>query len=428
MWPKDIRPWRKWHRWIGAVAAIFFMSTGVTGIWLECVRFFGEEEQLRETLREKVSRVSTQTPSAEFAASLSSALQSAAVRAGAQPLDKIVWQMKGDSPTISFYFGKTDTLRPRRLDVDANTGAVQKEADYEDDSLILRLHSGEAFGDGGMLVGIAWGLALIVMTLTGLVIYWRMRKPGATGLRRVFFTLALACLLYGRAQADSPFVTDDPEFSPGWEIKLGMAAERNSGGATWTAPVLDLNYAVVPNLRLNLTLAGRTVTPDDGKAETGIADTELKVKWRFIDADPDTWRPSVGIAPKVFFPTADEGRGLGDGIWRAQLPLQFGKTVGHFYDFAEVGYQHAFDDNLDDVMYYGVGILYSFNPHIALGTEIFGTMPTKHKEDHQLLTSLGAVYTFSKNFSLKASISHVLRGESRGGPSPGGVFYLVWNF
>ena len=39
---------RKWHRWIGLVAGIFFISTAFTGVWLECERFFGEEEALRE--------------------------------------------------------------------------------------------------------------------------------------------------------------------------------------------------------------------------------------------------------------------------------------------------------------------------------------------------------------------------------------------
>ena len=207
-----------------------------------------------------------------------------------------------------------------------------------------------------------------------------------------------------------------------------MTAEHNTGGNTWTAPVLDLNYAVVPNVRLNLTLAGRTLEPVGGPSVFGFADTEFKVKWRFVDADTNSWLPSIGIAPKAFFPTSDKDRGLGDGVYRAQLPLQFGKTIGRFYNWGEVGYQMAFDKKASDVAYYGIGTLYCFNSHFALGTEIYGYTPIDDRQNHQWITSLGAVYTFNEHWALKASISRTLRDESRGGPNPSGVFYLVWNF
>ena len=58
---------RKWHRWIGLVAAGFFLLAAFTGIWLECVRFFGEDEALREKLRDTVSPVSAKTPPGDMA-------------------------------------------------------------------------------------------------------------------------------------------------------------------------------------------------------------------------------------------------------------------------------------------------------------------------------------------------------------------------
>ena len=113
----------------------------------------------------------------------------------------------------------------------------------------------------------------------------------------------------------------------------------------------------------------------------GFADTEFKIKWRFVDADTNSWLPSIGIAPKAFFPTSDKDRGLGDGVWRAQLPLQFGKTIGRFYNFAEAGYQMAFDKKASDVAYHGLGTLYNFNSHLALGTEVFGYIPPCSKKE-----------------------------------------------
>jgi hypothetical protein len=49
------------------------------------------------------------------------------------------------------------------------------------------LYSGEAFGDWGLVLSTAWGLALVVLLGTGLAIDLAMRKPGQNGWRRVFW-------------------------------------------------------------------------------------------------------------------------------------------------------------------------------------------------------------------------------------------------
>ncbi len=417
---------RKWHRWIGLPAGICLLLTAFTGVWLECERFFGEEEALREKVRDLASKHTAKTPAFAIEEKLSAARAAVAAKFPDAPLDKIQLQLKGDEPTATFILGSKDA---RKVVVNLLTAAITKEDSYEEDSLILRLHSGEAFGDGGMVVWMFVGVSLFAMIVSGFVIYFKMKPKNATGLRRIFWAAAFTLTLGTAAsRADSPFYTDDPEFSPGWEIKYGFTAEHNYGGNVWSAPVLDLNYAVIPQVRLNLTLAGRILEPRTGPSVMGFADTEFKIKWRFVDADTNSWLPSIGIAPKAFFPTSDEDRGLGDGVYRAQLPLQFGKTIGRFYHFAEVGYQVAFDKKASDVGYYGVGTLYNFNSHFALGTEIYGYTPIDDHQNHQWLTTLGAIYAFNEHWALKASISRTLVDERKGGPNPSGVFYLVHNF
>ena len=417
---------RKWHRWIGLPAGIFLLVTAFTGVWLECERFFGEEEAVREKVRDLASKHTPKSPAFAIEEKLTAARASVAIKHPDSPLDKIQLQLKGDEPTATFYLGGKDG---RKVVINLLTGTIVKEDSYDDDSFILKLHSGEALGDGGMVIYMFVGVALFTLIITGFIIYWKMKPTNTTGLRRVFWLFAFTLSFVSKsARADSPFYTDDPEFSPGWEIKYGMTAEQNTGGNVWTAPILDVNYEVVPRVRLDLTLAGRTLEPVGGTSVFGFADTEFKVKWRWVDADTNSWLPSIGIAPKVFLPTSDKDRGLGDGVWRAQLPLQFGKTIGRFYNFAEVGYQMAFKPHVSDVAYYGVGTLYSFNSHFALGTEVFGWTPMLDKKNHQVLTTLGAVYAFNEHWAIKASISRTLRDETRGGPNPAGVFYLVHNF
>jgi uncharacterized iron-regulated membrane protein len=40
--------WRKWHRWIGAVAALFLTFASITGVIVAVTEFFGEDEARRE--------------------------------------------------------------------------------------------------------------------------------------------------------------------------------------------------------------------------------------------------------------------------------------------------------------------------------------------------------------------------------------------
>jgi hypothetical protein len=425
---------RKIHRWLGVPAAIFLLLASFTGVWLECVKFFGAEEIERERIRDLTSSVTSQSVGAEFGDSFDKARVAAAARAGAQPLDKIVWQLKGDAPTITFFFGPKGQQTGRRIAVHARTGEVLSVEDYAEDSLILRLHSGEAFGDGGMVLGMVWGTLLFALTVTGIIIYFRMkpRNPRIprTGIRKVFWAFAGALIFSSgeSANADSPFFTDDPLFSPGWEIKLGVTGEQNNSGDVLTGPILDINYAIIPTVRLDLTMAGVGIDPDSGPSVYGFGTTDFKVKWRFLEEDPQGWFPAVSIAPKVTIPTASTNRGLSDGIWRAQLPIEFGKTIGEWYHFTEAGYQWAFDDSASDVAFWGVGTLYNFNKHFAAGAELYGLIPLEQKEAHTFAATLGAVYAFNANWSLKASISHSLRDDTQPGPRPLGQFYVVWNF
>jgi hypothetical protein len=428
---KNMLNMRKVHRWLGVPAAIFLLLASFTGVWLEYVKFFGAEETERERIRDLVSPVTAQSVGAEFGVSFDKVQAAAAARAGAQPLDKIVWQLKGEAPSVAFFFGPQGQQTARRIVVGARTGEIISVEEYAEDSFILRLHSGEAFGDGGMVLGMIWGTLLFALTVTGIIVYFRMKpRTPRTGIRKVFWAFAGALLFSSKetAKADSPFFTDDPLFSPGWEFKLGMVAEHNVSGDVLTGPIIDINYAIIPTVRLDLTMAGVGLYPDTGPNVYGFGTTDFKVKWRFLEEDLQSWCPALSVSPKVTIPTASTDRGLSDGFWRAQLPIEIGKTFGGWYHYAEAGYLWAFDSSATDAAFGGIATLYTFNKHFAAGTELYTVVPLDSSNDYTLLATLGAVYTFNANWSLKASISQSLRDDTQPGPRPVGQFYVVWNF
>jgi uncharacterized iron-regulated membrane protein len=182
------RFWRKWHRWIGFPAAIFLIFAATTGVLVAITEFFGEEERLREATRDLVSPVTDVSPSDAWSAPIARSLAATARVSPDAPIDKIEVQFKGPAPTVTIFTGKPGGGEDRKLVFNANSGELLSNETYADKPFLYRLHSGEAFGDGGLVVAMFWGTALAVLGVTGLIIYWSMRgHRHLAGVKRVFW-------------------------------------------------------------------------------------------------------------------------------------------------------------------------------------------------------------------------------------------------
>jgi uncharacterized iron-regulated membrane protein len=179
--------WRKWHRWVGFAAAPFLLFAALTGIIAGVAEMTSEDEEAREKARERVSEVKLPAAPAAVSEPITRALANAAGKADGAPVDRVAIDFKADPPTVTVYLGKPTGGEDRKLVYDARSGEFLREEAYEDKPFLTRLHSGEAFGDGGLLLGTAWGLALLVLLVSGLVIYLAMRKPDRKGLGKLFW-------------------------------------------------------------------------------------------------------------------------------------------------------------------------------------------------------------------------------------------------
>jgi len=179
--------WRQWHRWIGFPATIFLLWAATTGFLVAFTEFFGAEEALRERTRDLVSPVTVQSPATAWADPVARAVAAVGARSPGAPIDRVELRFKGDQPTVTVYTGRPTGGEDRKYVVDARTGRIVAEEAYADKPLLYRLHSGEAFGDGGLVMAMGWGLALAALTISGLILWWRLRRRDATGIRRVFW-------------------------------------------------------------------------------------------------------------------------------------------------------------------------------------------------------------------------------------------------
>ncbi len=179
--------WRKWHRWIAFPASAFLLFASVTGVVVAMTEFFGEEEALREATRDIVSPVKTDSPGASWQEPIARALAAAARDAPGAPVDRVQIQFKGTPATVSVFLGKPGGGEDRRLVFDAASGALIKIDSYVDKPLVHRIHSGEAFGDGGLVFAMLWGTVLAFLTVSGFVIYLTMRRRNPVGIQKVFW-------------------------------------------------------------------------------------------------------------------------------------------------------------------------------------------------------------------------------------------------
>ena len=98
-------------------------------------------------------------------------------------------------------------------------------------------------------------------------------------------------------RAGPPFVTDDPEpvDYQHWEFYIASQDAKMGGDWSGTAPHFELNYGVVPDVQLHLIAPLAYDVPPAGSAHYGYGDTELGVKFRFIQET--NYLPQVGIFP-----------------------------------------------------------------------------------------------------------------------------------
>lgn len=181
---------RQFHRWLGIGAAVLFLLVSGTGVALQYQQIFGSEEVAKEAAASLVSPLSLGKPISVDPVALDRARALLLTRYGNRPIAEIDWQIKASTPALVFHL---DGTNPRKVTVSVVTGAsISDEPDGED--WLIRLHSGEIFGDGGKFLGLLWGLGLVAMTLTGVWLYikmYRARQKGSasqlTGWRRYFW-------------------------------------------------------------------------------------------------------------------------------------------------------------------------------------------------------------------------------------------------
>lgn len=235
------------------------------------------------------------------------------------------------------------------------------------------------------------------------------------------WALSTLLLVPAIAVAGPPYITDDPEpvEHRHWEVYL--ASQNFAGcGAHWTgtAPHVEVNYGVLPNVQLHVIAPLVYDAPGGGPVHYGYGDTELGVKWRFIEEGD--WVPMVGTFPLVELPTGNAAQGLGTGFTQVFVPLWLQKSFGPWTTYGGGGYWVNPGEGNRNYWFVGWQAQRRLGEVVTVGAEVFFNTARTVDSSNEVRFNVGAVLDLS-------SVHHVLlSGGTRIGSPLAGQFYVAW--
>ncbi|HZD54112.1 MAG TPA: transporter [Woeseiaceae bacterium] len=220
-------------------------------------------------------------------------------------------------------------------------------------------------------------------------------------------------------------VTDDPD-TPGpghWEINLGYSTERRPGTKNWLAPLLDINYGVGERLQLKYEVPYLRETADGSPDESGFGNSEVGLKWRFLDSGDNGL--SVSVYPQLEFnnpgSSADD-RGLVEHGAAFLLPFQFEKEAGQYTVTWQLGREFR---SAGDSWFYGVSAGRHVRERVEVGVELAGEANSDFGRSN-VVANIGLVVDLGERSSIMFSAGSELQNHDEARATVVGYLGVQW--
>lgn len=214
------------------------------------------------------------------------------------------------------------------------------------------------------------------------------------------------------AWAGPPFLTDDPqtvEFQH-WELYVASVDFKTAGGWVGDGPHVEINYGVVPNVQLHIIAPVAYDAPSTGSAHYGYGDTELGVKFRFIQETKSI--PMVGIFPLLEVPTGSTKDGLGTGRVHALLPVWLQKTWGQWTAYGGGGYGINPGAGLKNYGFVGAVLQNQVAKPVLIGVEVYHQTASEVGGRDDTAFNIGTVIDLSEAHHLLFSAGRSINGPT----------------
>jgi hypothetical protein len=171
-----------------------------------------------------------------------------------------------------------------------------------------------------------------------------------------------------------------------------------------------MNYGVMPNVQLHLLAPLAYDAPAHGRGHYGYGDTELGVKFRFIQETP--YCPQVAVFPLLELPTGSSKNGLGSGHAQAFLPVWVQKVLGQWTVYGGGGYDINPGEGNRDWGFVGLVVQRQAVEHVVIGGELYHRTSTEAGGRSDTAFNLGTVVDFSDEHHILFSAGRSLDGPT----------------
>jgi hypothetical protein len=228
--------------------------------------------------------------------------------------------------------------------------------------------------------------------------------------RRAAAGILAAALGAGVIRAGPPFLTDDPEPVDlnHWELYVFGQGDQGAVYRSITGPAVEMNYGILPETQLHLIAPLANFSSAGSGWASGYGDTELGVKYRFVD-ETDTL-PQVGVFPMAELATGDARNGLGNGKTWYRLPLWIQKSWGPWTSYGGGGLVLNDAPGQRDSGFAGWLVQRDLGKHLTLGSELYWQGADAVGGPGSALANVGGSLNFTEKFSLLFSAGRSIAG------------------
>lgn len=210
--------------------------------------------------------------------------------------------------------------------------------------------------------------------------------------------------------AGPPYFTDDPEPVDYQHLEFYLASQSQftKDSKDITLPHFEVNYGVIPNVQLHLIAPFRYTKQEGSLKHYGYSDTELGIKWRFIQESE--YIPMIGIFPMAEIPTGNKDKGLGNGKAQYFFPLWIQKSRGNWSSYGGGGYWINSGEGNKNYWIIGWQAQYKFTDALSVGAEIFHRSASETGGESGTGFNIGAVIDFGELHHLLLSAGRDFKG------------------
>jgi cobalt/nickel transport protein len=167
-----------------------------------------------------------------------------------------------------------------------------------------------------------------------------------------------------------------------FQLEAGFDALRQDNHDRAYSPSLTLTYGLLERMDLGIGSGYIFSHPKEGERENGMADTEIKLKYRWIDEK--IWRPALAVSGILKIPTASESKGLGSGQIDFDINAILTKNLSkRWVVHLNLGYIFIGEDHVNNELKYSVATEFVLTEKWVLVGEIAGVnnLNGRHGDD-----------------------------------------------